>query len=725
MVKAFNEILRDFETDGVPSSGVHEPIKADLREALTAVQSFSNASGAALVFQTRSALYAVLTYAANTMAWVVSDTTAAYNGIYQKSGASGSGSWARVADLPYSFIVATNTGAGTANAIQATTAIPVSSTSLVILPIATNTTSSPVTVSFNSGSALTIKTVSGNNASALTAGMWCLGVSNGGNFRLLNDQNIASLVAQAEDARDDAAASAAEAETILNAVDGIASAVLDPTFGNLSAAAAFSPDVAPDYIRTAGYTTAGDKGGALYKKVASEPSHAGKFSITLSDSVTVVWYELAESVVTPQMFGAVADNTGVAGTGTDCRQAFLDFWSFCAKPATRCAGFVPAGYYRIASQMVWDLGLASPGTSPALLPQIGGGGEGVTTLVFDNNVTSPAFHIVALTGYVAAGSQRATFYGGIQNIGVRARVDHGVALQFGDDGTTYFNGFHCGPLVVSNPAPTTDSIAVYATGMISSELNTTANAGGVPASHGGNAADFYGTALKVSNCNMSKFKGAYGNAKTLLHLTGTGSLYGNTWYNVDFEVCETAVKQDNPNAGGTGNNLITGGTMTLGEWAFDVTAGQCLVAEGMLIGDFRQSIIKNVDSDVHGTYGGESLIIRRENRSIIGQVRSGSYWDSNVTYPPSSGSAAPVQPTLTRGTWIRNRWGQDAVIYIFSNNDANLEVYRRDWFDYSSTTGARIVAGAVATVMVQLKAGEWIRIPTSTATATWRWEAQQ
>lgn len=79
-----------------------------------------------------------------------------------------------------------------------------------------------------------------------------------------------------------------------------------------TSAAAYTPSVAPEYIQTRGYTTVGDGGQALYKKVAVEPSHAGKFSITLSGGGTV-WYELAEKIIRPQMFGAVGD--GVTDDG--------------------------------------------------------------------------------------------------------------------------------------------------------------------------------------------------------------------------------------------------------------------------------------------------------------------------------------------------------------------------------------------------------------------------
>lgn len=67
---------------------------------------------------------------------------------------------------------------------------------------------------------------------------------------------------------------------------------------------------------TAGYTTAGDGGGANYQKVASEPSHAGKFQDTAGG-----WWELKVPELTPEMFGAVGDG---AANDTVAMQAALD-----------------------------------------------------------------------------------------------------------------------------------------------------------------------------------------------------------------------------------------------------------------------------------------------------------------------------------------------------------------------------------------------------------------
>lgn len=68
------------------------------------------------------------------------------------------------------------------------------------------------------------------------------------------------------------------------------------------------------FVRTAGYYSPGDGGGALYKKVLKEPSHAGKVK-----SADGAWWELSEYTVNYIMFGA--DLTGKVPSDTamyDC-----------------------------------------------------------------------------------------------------------------------------------------------------------------------------------------------------------------------------------------------------------------------------------------------------------------------------------------------------------------------------------------------------------------------
>lgn len=69
------------------------------------------------------------------------------------------------------------------------------------------------------------------------------------------------------------------------------------TLGDAQSAAISASDGA---VITTGYWAVGDDGGATYKRVSSEPTHAGKFQ-----SADGAWWELAETAPTIVMFGAV------------------------------------------------------------------------------------------------------------------------------------------------------------------------------------------------------------------------------------------------------------------------------------------------------------------------------------------------------------------------------------------------------------------------------------
>ncbi|WP_210270500.1 tail fiber domain-containing protein [Ensifer oleiphilus] len=211
---AFSPNAQTVYADG-PAGSPQQPAKSEIRKLLKQYENVIEAflSNGGLIFASLSALSADLAHGANSMAWVLGDATVANNGIYRKIGASGTGSWTRVADLPFSFIIASDVGAGTANAIQATTSIPVSSSALVWTNVFEANTSSPVTISFNGGSALTMKTNSGNNVAAggLVAGMIVMGIVSDSTFRLVSDQASAAIVAAAEGFANAAAASATAA----------------------------------------------------------------------------------------------------------------------------------------------------------------------------------------------------------------------------------------------------------------------------------------------------------------------------------------------------------------------------------------------------------------------------------------------------------------------------------------------------------------------------------
>jgi hypothetical protein len=225
MVGTASQIWRNWELDGVPSSGLHDPKLAEIRDWGSWLEGIVSAftSNGGLIYTSRTTLYADLAHAANSQAWVIGDSTTAYNGVYQKLGASGAGSWQRVADLPYSFIKADIVG-GTANVIEVTTFIPVSEQILVTFVLIAPTTATPATVSFNGDAALTIKTNTGfdPDVGALRAGMTLSGFKVGSEFRLLTDNVASALLSAMETLRDDTETQADRAETQANAAQASA-----------------------------------------------------------------------------------------------------------------------------------------------------------------------------------------------------------------------------------------------------------------------------------------------------------------------------------------------------------------------------------------------------------------------------------------------------------------------------------------------------------------------
>jgi hypothetical protein len=291
MVQTANTIWRDYNTDGVPSSEEYDPKKADIRAWGTWVESIITAftANGGLVYTLRASLDAQLSRPPATMAWVIGDPVVDNNGIYQKIGVEGTGSWNRVADLPFSFIIASDVGAGTPNAIQATTSIPVSGSALVWMNVFEANTASPVTVSFNGGSALTIKTNSGNDVAAggLTSGMIVMGIVSGSTFRLVSDLASAALVAQAEAAATVAVAAASSIATYATRAVAAAqdlSGVSDVTISRWSSSSRYAP--------------------ATYQKVSSEPAHAAKFQ-----SADGAWWEISGDVIHIRSLGAICDGT--------------------------------------------------------------------------------------------------------------------------------------------------------------------------------------------------------------------------------------------------------------------------------------------------------------------------------------------------------------------------------------------------------------------------------
>lgn len=377
------EVFRDFETDGIPSSGPHKPRKPDIRMLLKQYETIIAAflSNGGVIYTSKAALDADISSPANFMAWVLGDPIAANNGIYRKVGGSGAGNWVRAGDLPYSFILASNVGAGAPFAIQATTSIPVSGSALILLQVAEDYSGEAATVSFNGGAALAIKTNSGEDVRNLAGGSVVYGVITGATFRLANDEAIASLIYEARDQAVAAAnSSEAEADRAHDEADrseaardiaaGYASDAVSqgnvPIYATVAGMPAIEIPVGINVIRVNGYHAAGDGGGALYVKVGSEPEHLGKFQ-----TADGVWWELVATTVNPVMFGARADGITDDAAAIMAAQAFgrpveLDGVYFSNSQIVFYGPTVLIGRGRDKSKIIW--GASASGFGIKIVP---------------------------------------------------------------------------------------------------------------------------------------------------------------------------------------------------------------------------------------------------------------------------------------------------------------------------------------------------------------------
>lgn len=98
-----------------------------------------------------------------------------------------------------------------------------------------------------------------------------------------------------------------QAQAAADVATGAMTTVLDPQFATKATAEAFSPPIAPTYIRTAFYDSSQVAGsGAVYRK---NGTNVGDLVIMLSDGMTKTGYTLASTPVTASMLGARGNGT--------------------------------------------------------------------------------------------------------------------------------------------------------------------------------------------------------------------------------------------------------------------------------------------------------------------------------------------------------------------------------------------------------------------------------
>lgn len=91
--------LIEFVTNVETVGGLIETRRTPIAEAAGAIAQASGVTGQTFIFVNKAQADANLAFAAFTQAWVYTDPDPTKNGVYQKQGASGSGSWLKISDL--------------------------------------------------------------------------------------------------------------------------------------------------------------------------------------------------------------------------------------------------------------------------------------------------------------------------------------------------------------------------------------------------------------------------------------------------------------------------------------------------------------------------------------------------------------------------------------------------------------------------------------------------
>lgn len=377
-IQSAAEIWRDFNTDGVPASLPHAPVKREVRQWGMMLEAMIGQVG--LGYATKAAIDADLLRPANTLAMVYADATAANNGVYVKSGASGAGAWSRVGDLPDAIITLTVTG-GTGNAIIATAASTPTEPGrhlYLLTPTANNTDAT--TIAVNGTPAVAIKGALNTAlaAGALLSGSGALMYWSTDHYQLLHSvaPDGDAVLAEVVEARDDA--EAARDAAAASAIAAAAAVNYGMTFATRAAVIAATIPATVTHINTVGYAAIGDGGGsiatgAVYKRQVSLPAHAGYIR-----SADGAYWELTGPWVSVLQFGAVGAVSNL-DTDPDCAPAFNLCMAYCN--LKRANMKIPGGSYPLDSAI----------TSPTFIIEIAGSqGSGQPTVIYKRYVEADA-----------------------------------------------------------------------------------------------------------------------------------------------------------------------------------------------------------------------------------------------------------------------------------------------------------------------------------------------
>ncbi|CAN7453822.1 hypothetical protein [Mesorhizobium sp. LjRoot246] len=183
-------------------------------------------------------------------------------------------------------------------------------------------------------------------------------------------------------------------DDILGILSGILTTILDPQFATKAAAETYSPAIAPDYIRTAGYSQVGD-GQALYKKNGTTLAGGGGLAITLRSGARA-GFDIVNAPRSKEInIRAAGADTGAGNNRTAIVNAIA--------AAGQGRLIIPAGTFSLAGNIDIPQGLTVEFDDKALLQRT----EDVThlfNLKGDNRIITPKVngswdHVGAANGF--------------------------------------------------------------------------------------------------------------------------------------------------------------------------------------------------------------------------------------------------------------------------------------------------------------------------------------
>lgn len=255
-----------------------------------------------------------------------------------------------------------------------------------------------------------------------------------------------------------------------------------------------------------------------------------------------------------------SDNTGA----TDCSAGIAEW--LAEGLALNKALYIPAGVYRVSSQLAWYITTASSAgnSEPENVNGINVFGDGryASWIKFDSGVASPNWQIY---GPNSAGSNY-LMYSRLENFMVTGNTS-GELMTFGrEDNSDALNEFQVNNLFLDNANTGASAITLRLNNFLNGLVNVVANGGGF------NASTYTGSgyaALYCEQCQMNTFMGSYGNDANGILLAG-GYNWGNTFLNTDTEANTSDIFIGDAQSF---NNTWIGGIISYASYGINATYG--------------------------------------------------------------------------------------------------------------------------------------------------------